>query len=42
MSTPEKKKKIYEVFKAADTPEWETAFRFALPIIGIKSWDEIK
>jgi hypothetical protein len=40
--TPDKKKRIYEVFKAADTPEWEKAFSFALPIIGIKSWDEVK
>ncbi len=39
---PAEKKKIYEVFKAADTPDWEAAFRFALPIIGIKSWSEIQ
>lgn len=39
---PLSKKPIYEVFKAADTPEWEKAFEFALPIIGIKSWKEIE
>lgn len=39
--TPHEKKQIYEVFKNADTPEWEKAFEFALPVIGIKSWDEI-
>ena len=39
---PAKKKKIYEVFEAADTPEWEEAFRFALPLIGINSWAEIQ
>jgi hypothetical protein len=36
------KKPIYEVFKAADTPEWKKAFEFALPIIGITSWKEIE
>ena len=32
------KKKIYECFYFADTPKWEQAFEFALPIIGIKNW----
>ncbi|HWN94798.1 MAG TPA: DUF5722 domain-containing protein [Methylomirabilota bacterium] len=32
------KKRIWEVFRAADTPEWEQAFRFALPIIGLSDW----
>ncbi len=41
IATPESKKKIYEVFRLADTPDWETAFRFALPVIGIHSWDEV-
>jgi len=36
------KKPIYEVFRQADTPNWESAFAFALPLIGIKSWDEIR
>jgi hypothetical protein len=40
-ATPSAKKRIYEVFRAAGTPEWESAFRFALPSIGIKSWDEV-
>jgi hypothetical protein len=40
-SDPDRKKKIYEVFRLADTPEWEKAFAFALPIIGIKDWNEI-
>jgi hypothetical protein len=39
---PAEKKKIYEVFKAADTADWEKAFRFALPVIGIKDWAELK
>ena len=41
IATPAAKKRIYEVFRAAGTPDWEPAFRFALPIIGIKSWDEV-
>ncbi len=38
---PGTKKMIYDVFKKADTPEWNAAFAFALPVIGIKSWDDI-
>jgi Family of unknown function (DUF5722) len=41
VATPGTKKRIYEVFRAAGTPDWESAFRFALPIIGIKSWNEV-
>lgn len=41
IGTPGERKRIYEVFRAAGTPDWEPAFRFALPIIGIKSWDDI-
>ena len=36
------KKKSWEVFRAADTPEWEQAFEFALPVVGIKSWSEAR
>ncbi len=39
---PFEKKLIYDVFRAADTKEWQKAFEFALPIIGIKSWKEIE
>jgi hypothetical protein len=35
------KKMIYECFRRADGPDWEAAFKFALPIIGIQSWAEI-
>lgn len=35
-----RKYKLYDVFRAADTPEWEEAFAFALPIIGYESWDQ--
>lgn len=39
---PATKKQLYEVFRLADTPEWDKAFKFALPVIGIDSWDELK
>ena len=41
VATPDTKRPIYECFKAAGTPAQEEAFRFALPVIGVKSWDEI-
>lgn len=40
-SQPKAKKPIYEVFRQAGTPGWEAAFRFALPVIGIQSWEEV-
>jgi hypothetical protein len=40
-AAPKAKKKIYAVFQAADTPGWEDAFRFALPIIGIQQWSDL-
>jgi hypothetical protein len=36
------KKKSWEVFRAADTPEWEEQFEFALPIAGLKSWSDLR
>jgi len=36
------KKKIYDCFRAADTPGWEPAFAFALPIIGLTNWDQVR
>ena len=36
------KKKSWEVFRAADTPEWEKAFAFALPVIGLQAWDQTR
>ena len=41
ISDPARRKPIYEVFRAADTTEWENAFRFALPIIGITNWSAL-
>lgn len=37
--TPDRKRKMYEVFEAAGTPNEEKAFSFALPVIGSASWD---
>ena len=39
-SNPRPVKMIYECFRRADGPDWEEAFKFALPIIGIQSWAE--
>ncbi len=36
------KKKSWEAFRAADTAEWEEAFRFALPVIGLTNWSEVR
>jgi hypothetical protein len=37
---PRPAKTIYECFRRADGPDWEDAFRFALPIVGIQNWPE--
>jgi hypothetical protein len=39
--TPDRRKRLYEVFRLADTDQWEAAFEFAKPIIGIKDWEEV-
>ena len=41
IATPGRHKRIYDVFRAADGPKADEAFRFALPVIGIQSWEEI-
>ena len=41
VSTPDRHRQMYEVFRAADTPEWEAAFRFALPVVGIEKWKDL-
>lgn len=38
--TPDRKRKMYEVFQAAGTPDEQQVFEFALPIIGAANWDE--
>lgn len=32
-------KKIYACFRDADSPQWQSTFAFALPIIGYPDWD---
>jgi len=41
ISDPDKKKAIYDLFQKAGTPAWDDAAKFALPIAGLKSWDDL-
>jgi hypothetical protein len=41
LSTPGRHRKMYELFRVADTPEWEKAFAFALPVVGIEYWEQM-
>jgi hypothetical protein len=36
----DRRRAIYEAFRAAGTPEQARAFGFALPVVGAKTWDE--
>lgn len=36
------KKPIWDVYQAIGTPQWRERTEFALPIIGIKSWSELR
>jgi hypothetical protein len=38
---PDQPRTIYHLFKKAGTPAWPEAARFALPVTGLKSWDEL-
>jgi hypothetical protein len=40
VATPDRKRPIYDVFRAAGTADQEAAFAFALPIVGAATWDE--
>ncbi len=40
-ATPGERRPIYECFKAAGTPAQAAAFQFALPIVGLKSWEDV-
>ncbi len=40
IATPDRKRKMYDVFLAAGTDKEDEAFAFALPIIGIGSWQD--
>ena len=42
VADPDQPRRIYEVFKKANQPDWENAFEFALPVIGISRWDQIR
>jgi hypothetical protein len=39
-SAPDKKRRLWHTLQKADTPEWEAAFAFALPLCGLKNWSE--
>lgn len=41
VSTPHRQRQIYELFEAAGTDRWPEAAAFALPLIGIETWDEL-
>lgn len=41
VATPYSKKRIYDLFVKAGTPEWGNAAGFALEVAGLKSWDEL-
>lgn len=38
ISTPDRQKRMYACFRAADTSAEDAAFAFALPLIGLESW----
>ena len=40
VNEPDRHRPLYEIFRAAGTPEQERAFAFALPIVGVQSWKE--
>ncbi len=40
-SVPAKPKRIYDLFRAAGTPDWNRAAAFALPVIGIQRWEAL-
>jgi Family of unknown function (DUF5722) len=41
VADPHSKKQIWELFRKAGTGEWDEAAKFALPVAGLKSWDEL-
>ncbi|WP_051946315.1 DUF5722 domain-containing protein [Verrucomicrobium sp. BvORR106] len=42
ISEPGRKRPFYDLFQKANTPAWDEAAKFALPVVGLKSWDELK
>ena len=41
IAEPGRKRLIYDLFKKAGTPQWSEAAQFALPVTGLRSWDEL-
>jgi hypothetical protein len=41
ISTPDRQRLIYDVFRAAGTEEEEKQFEFSLPVFGASSWQEV-
>jgi len=41
VTTPGRKKFLYDVFQRADSQDWQDVFEFAKPIIGIDDWSEL-
>lgn len=39
VSEPGARKRIYDCFRLADTPQWREAFQFALPVVGLDKWE---
>jgi hypothetical protein len=41
VADPHSTKMIYDLFIKAGTPAWDDAAKFALPVAGLKSWDDL-
>jgi hypothetical protein len=41
IADPHSKKRIWELFRSAGTPDWEAAAAPLLPVTGMKSWEEL-
>jgi len=39
-NAPDRRRRLWDVFRLADTDGWEDAFAFAKPIVGITDWKE--
>lgn len=42
VSQPERQRAIYHLFRKAETAEWSDAAAFALPIVGLDSWNSLE
>jgi Family of unknown function (DUF5722) len=42
VAEPHIKKQIYALFQKAGSPAWDDAARFALPLAGLETWDQLK